>query len=94
METTLPPLHIEPPLHRRRLDFFRKSFVFSTIKAQRLLGFKPAIDFQSGRPTRALVSLARPVGPRAAGEVAQWSRPEPCLQHFSIQHGPQPPDRA
>jgi dihydroflavonol-4-reductase len=28
LETVLPPLHLQPPLHSRRLDFFRKSFVF------------------------------------------------------------------
>jgi len=48
METTLPPLRIQPPLHSRRLDFFRKSFVFSTAKAQRTLGFAPQIDFSAG----------------------------------------------
>ncbi len=47
-ETTLKPLGIQPPLHRRRLDFFRKSFVFSTDKAQRLLGFRPTINFRDG----------------------------------------------
>ena len=48
MEKTLTPLGIQPPLHRRRLDFFRKSFVFSTEKAQRLLGFHPTVSFQQG----------------------------------------------
>jgi dihydroflavonol-4-reductase len=48
METTLSPLGIQPPLHRRRLDFFRKSFVFSTAKAQRVLGFKAAVPFAAG----------------------------------------------
>jgi len=47
-EYTLSPLGIQPPLHRRRLDFFRKSFVFSTAKAKRLLGFTPHISFQDG----------------------------------------------
>jgi len=47
-EHTLSPLGIQPPLHRRRLDFFRKSFVFSTAKAQRLLGFTPGIPFATG----------------------------------------------
>jgi len=47
-EATLSPLGIQPPLHRRRLDFFRKSFVFSTAKAERLLGFTPAISFAAG----------------------------------------------
>lgn len=48
METLLRPLHIQPPLHLRRLDFFRKSFVFSTAKAQARLGFAPQIDFLAG----------------------------------------------
>jgi nucleoside-diphosphate-sugar epimerase len=48
LERTLRPLRIHPPLHRRRLDFFRRSFVFSTLKAQQLLGFTPEIDFKSG----------------------------------------------
>lgn len=48
MERTLPPLGIQPPLHRRRLDFFRKSFVFSTAKARTLLGFTPSIPFKIG----------------------------------------------
>lgn len=48
LETTLPPLGVEPPLHRRRLDFFTKSFTFSTAKAQTLLGFQPEIDFSAG----------------------------------------------
>lgn len=48
LETVLPPLRIEPPLHSRRLDFFRKSFEFSTAKAQRVLGFAPEVDFLTG----------------------------------------------
>jgi nucleoside-diphosphate-sugar epimerase len=47
-EMTLRPLGIEPPLHRRRLDFFRKSFVFATAKSQRLLGFQADTDFRTG----------------------------------------------
>jgi nucleoside-diphosphate-sugar epimerase len=48
MERTLSPLGIQPPLHRRRLDFFRKSFVFSTAKARSMLGFIPVIPFRQG----------------------------------------------
>jgi nucleoside-diphosphate-sugar epimerase len=48
METVLPPLHVSAPLNTRRLDFFRKSLVFSTSKAQSLIGFKPEIDFREG----------------------------------------------
>ncbi len=47
-EVTLKPLGIQPPLHRRRLDFFRKSFVFSTDKARQLLGFTPNLSFAEG----------------------------------------------
>ena len=48
MERTLAPLGIQPPLHRRRLDFFRKSFLFSTAKASAQLGFTPAVPFRAG----------------------------------------------
>ncbi|HEX7115489.1 MAG TPA: NAD(P)-dependent oxidoreductase [Steroidobacter sp.] len=48
LENTLRPLRIQPPLHRRRLDFFRKSLVFSIEKAGRTLGFEPQIDFLTG----------------------------------------------
>lgn len=48
LESTLKPLGIDPPLHRRRLDFFRKTFVFSTDKARRLLGFSPQVLFEDG----------------------------------------------
>lgn len=71
LEATLPPLHIAPPLHRRRLDFFRKSFVFSTTRAQSLLGFQPAIDFRTGAADTVNWYRARGLLPRpAVTEVA------------------------
>jgi nucleoside-diphosphate-sugar epimerase len=48
MEGTLKPFGIQPPLHRRRLDFFRKSFLFETAKARQLLGFVPQVSFRDG----------------------------------------------
>jgi dihydroflavonol-4-reductase len=48
MEALLRPIGIQPPLHRRRLDFFRKSFLFSTTKARTTLGFDPNIRFADG----------------------------------------------
>jgi nucleoside-diphosphate-sugar epimerase len=48
MEAVLRPLGIQPPLHRRRMDFFRKSFVFRPDKSRRLLGFEPQVDFAEG----------------------------------------------
>ena len=47
-EATMSPLGLKPPLHRRRLDFFRKSFRFSTAKAERLLGFRAETNFMEG----------------------------------------------
>lgn len=48
LELTLRPLGIQPPLHRRRLDFFRKSFELSTRKAEEAFDFAPAVDFEEG----------------------------------------------
>jgi nucleoside-diphosphate-sugar epimerase len=47
-ETCLPPLGLKPPIHRRRLDFFRKSFRFSTERATRVLDFRPEVPFTDG----------------------------------------------
>lgn len=48
MEFTLRPLGIQPPLHRRRMDFFTKSFRISTAKAEALLGYKASTSFAEG----------------------------------------------
>lgn len=48
MEKTLSPLGIQPPLHRRRMDFFKKSFLFSLDKSASVLGFKPKTSFAQG----------------------------------------------
>ena len=48
MEKTLRPLGIQPPLHRRRLDFFRKTFTLSPQKAMDAFGFDPQVDFAEG----------------------------------------------
>jgi dihydroflavonol-4-reductase len=47
-EKTMPPLGLRPLLHQRRLDFFRKSFRFSTTAAERLLGFRAETTFAEG----------------------------------------------
>jgi nucleoside-diphosphate-sugar epimerase len=47
-ESTLRPLGIQPPLTQRRLDFFTKSFTFSTEKTRSILGFAPEVSFASG----------------------------------------------
>jgi dihydroflavonol-4-reductase len=42
------PFGIEPPLHRRRVEFWTKSRAFSVEKARRLLGYAPAVDLDEG----------------------------------------------
>lgn len=48
LEATLRPLGIQPPLHRRRMDFFKKSFEFSPAHAAQVLGFEPRHTFRQG----------------------------------------------
>ena len=42
------PLRIDPPLFRRRVDFYRKSRAFSTARARRELGYHPSVDLETG----------------------------------------------
>jgi dihydroflavonol-4-reductase len=42
------PLGIEPPLHRRRLDFFLKDRAFNIDKAREVLGWEPIVDLDAG----------------------------------------------
>ena len=47
-EMVLRPLRINPPLHRRRLDFFIKDRAFDISKAKRLLGYQPKVSLDDG----------------------------------------------
>jgi nucleoside-diphosphate-sugar epimerase len=42
------PFGIEPPLYRRRVDFYTKSRAFDTRRARTELGFAPAVDLAEG----------------------------------------------
>lgn len=42
------PLRIEPPIYRRRVDFFTKSRAFSIEKARRMLGYSPRVSLEAG----------------------------------------------
>lgn len=48
IETVCRPVGIQPPLHRRRMNFFVKSFRFSGDDARQKLGFEPKITFAEG----------------------------------------------
>jgi dihydroflavonol-4-reductase len=84
LEAGLRPLGIQPPLHRRRMDFFVKSFSFDGGKARHLLGFAPQIPFREGaaRTARWYEELGelptsdrrqRGAGPNARGGPARRS---------------------
>ena len=47
-EAVCVPLRIEPPLYRRRVDFYTKSRAFDTTRARKELGFQPAVDLEDG----------------------------------------------
>lgn len=47
-EAVCVPLGIEPPLHRRRVEFWVKSRAFSIEKARRVLGYVPRVDPDEG----------------------------------------------
>jgi nucleoside-diphosphate-sugar epimerase len=47
-EGILRPMGIQPPIHRRRMDFFRKSFTFSSEKAKNIMNFNPKVSFKEG----------------------------------------------
>lgn len=48
VEAACVPFGIDPPLHRRRVDFWTKSRAFSIEKARRLLGYEPKVDLDEG----------------------------------------------
>jgi dihydroflavonol-4-reductase len=47
-EAVCRPFGIEPPLHRRRVDFFTKNRAFDITRARHELGFAPAVGLQEG----------------------------------------------
>ncbi len=47
-ETVCVPLRVEPPLYRRRVDFYTKSRAFDTTRARTELGYVPKVDLEEG----------------------------------------------
>ena len=47
-EAVCVPLRIEPPLYRRRVDFYSKSRAFDTTRARQELGYNPTVDLKTG----------------------------------------------
>jgi nucleoside-diphosphate-sugar epimerase len=42
------PFGIEPPIHRRRVDFYTKSRAFTIAKATQSLGYRPTVSLKDG----------------------------------------------
>jgi dihydroflavonol-4-reductase len=47
-EAVCAPLGIEPPIYRRRVDFFTKSRAFDITRARREIGFAPRVGLRDG----------------------------------------------
>jgi nucleoside-diphosphate-sugar epimerase len=47
-EAACRPFRIEPPIHRRRVDFFTKSRAFDISRARREIGYAPAVGLREG----------------------------------------------
>ena len=47
-EAVCAPFGLEPPLHRRRVDFFTKSRAFDISRARKEIGFAPQVDLPEG----------------------------------------------
>jgi nucleoside-diphosphate-sugar epimerase len=47
-EAVCAPFGLEPPLYRRRVDFFTKSRAFDISRARAELGYAPAVDLREG----------------------------------------------
>ena len=41
-------LHLDPPIYRRRMDFFRSDSEFDTSRARRVLGWSPRVELEDG----------------------------------------------
>jgi nucleoside-diphosphate-sugar epimerase len=53
------PFGIEPPIYRRRVDFFIKDRAFDISKAKRLLGYEPQVELDTGLQMTAEWYLAQ-----------------------------------
>jgi nucleoside-diphosphate-sugar epimerase len=67
------PLRIEPPLHRRRVEFFVKPRAFTIAKARRELGYTPRITPEEGLRRTAEWYFAQ-------GRLVRSARPPTALE--------------
>ena len=78
-ETAYRPFNLEPPLHRRRMSFFRNNRAFRIDKAKRMLGYQPRVGIEEG--LRRTISwyeargLLAPRAPRASQNLRPAGAP-------------------
>ena len=48
VEDVCQALHVDPPIYRRRMDFFTSDSAFDTSLARRLLGWAPRVELAEG----------------------------------------------
>ena len=48
VEDVCASLAIDPPIYRRRMDFFHSDSEFDTSRARRVLGWEPKVDLRGG----------------------------------------------
>ncbi len=78
MEGVMRPLGIQPPLHRRRMNFFVKSFQFSCDDARQLLRYEPRVNVEEGiRRTHEWYQEMNLLRPRSNGSSHATGWPNP-----------------
>ena len=94
------PLHVTPPLHRRRLDFFVRGFGFDTRPLVETLGVEPSTPFSRGAVLTAewygehgLLQGVPHLSP-VVGVAPSQSEPEPQTQLQSNARPPRPLQRS
>jgi nucleoside-diphosphate-sugar epimerase len=48
VEDSCAALKLDPPIYRRRMDFFYSDSEFDTARARRVLGWEPKVDLKEG----------------------------------------------
>jgi nucleoside-diphosphate-sugar epimerase len=48
VEDVCQALHLDPPIYRRRMDFFTSDSAFDTSRARRVLGWAPRVELEDG----------------------------------------------
>jgi dihydroflavonol-4-reductase len=48
VEAVCRPFGVQPPIYRRRVDFYAHDYAFDTSKARAVLGYHPRVDLEEG----------------------------------------------